>query len=191
MLCWWSSVRFGSVVSRWCCGELDQVGNSGGVGSDAVFPNRSDSADAADVAEAEVSKKILSLDFDGVCHSYTSPWQGAAIIPDPPVLGMWEFLLEATKHFRIQVYSTRSETAEGRGAMRAWFAREAMHRAQGFTTDAEHAELLALVESLEFPASKPKAFVGLDDRVLTFEGMWPQLDTLLNFKPWNKRGNPS
>jgi hypothetical protein len=32
-------------------------------------------------------KPILCLDFDGVLHSYTSGWKGAAVIPDPPVPG--------------------------------------------------------------------------------------------------------
>ena len=137
-------------------------------------------------------KKILSLDFDGVCHSYTTKWQAPEIISDPPVEGMWEFLLEATKHFRIQVYSTRSETHEGREAMRRWFAIEALRQAQNYRNDDEDnytAELLRLIESMEFPESKPKAFVGLDDRVLTFEGTWPAMDTLINWKPWNKRSN--
>jgi hypothetical protein len=29
--------------------------------------------------------------------------------------------------------------------------------------------------------------VGIDDRVLTFEGKFPSVETLKNFKPWNKR----
>ena len=39
----------------------------------------------------------------------------------------------------------------------------------------------------KFPETKPPAFVGIDDRVLTFEGEWPSMEQLLAFKPWNKR----
>ena len=39
-------------------------------------------------------KPIICLDFDGVIHSYTSGWKGAAVIPDPPVPGALEFIVE-------------------------------------------------------------------------------------------------
>ena len=44
---------------------------------------------------------ILALDFDGVLHSYTSGWQGADVISDPPVPGAIEFLMEAVEHFEV------------------------------------------------------------------------------------------
>ena len=39
-----------------------------------------------------MSKPILCLDFDGVIHSYSSGWKGAAVIPDPPVDGAMRFI---------------------------------------------------------------------------------------------------
>ena len=50
-------------------------------------------------------KPILCLDFDGVCHSYISGWQGAGVIPDPPVDGMWEFLETAIGVFEVDIFS--------------------------------------------------------------------------------------
>ena len=128
-----------------------------------------------------MNKPILCLDFDGVAHSYTSGWKGEAVIPDPPVPGLFEFLEQATKVFDIQIYSTRSATEEGRYAMMTWFRLERMAwRATEAGKDA------AAVLMLSFPKTKPPAFITLDDRVLTFTGVWPGIDELLNFKPWNK-----
>ena len=43
------------------------------------------------------------------------------------------------------------------------------------------------LEDVKFPTEKPAAFVGIDDRVLTFTGEWPTIADLRAFKPWNKR----
>ncbi len=126
-------------------------------------------------------KPILCLDFDGVCHSYTSGWKGADVIPDLPVEELFEFILEADKRFSIHIYSTRSHEENGIEAMKGWFNK--------------HFMVWALVNSysgptvksmLVFPTKKPPAFVSLDDRVLTFTGEWPDVDALINFKPWNR-----
>lgn len=114
----------------------------------------------------------LCLDFDGVCHSYVSSWQGDTVIPDPPVDGLFEFLAQASQWFDIAIYSTRSKTAEGREAMMEWFGK-------WYPT---HMEAIPIA----FPENKPPAYVTLDDRVLTFTGEWPDIETLRNFKPWNK-----
>lgn len=124
-------------------------------------------------------EKILCLDFDGVCHSYVSGWQGVDIIPDPPVEGLFPFLALAHKFFEIHIYSTRSKTALGRVAMRMWFKLEL----EKFHGDNDR---IFDASWLKFPKTKPPAFVTLDDRVITFTGIWPDIDTLDNFKPWNK-----
>ncbi len=126
-------------------------------------------------------KPILCLDFDGVCHSYTSGWQGATIIPDPAVPGLFEFLEQAAKFFDIQVYSTRSKTSEGRDAMCLWFYNQRhIWREQGGMTETD-APL-----TISFPDEKPPAFVTLDDRALTFTGTWPDVEMLRTFKTWNR-----
>lgn len=130
-------------------------------------------------------KKTLSLDFDGVCHQYITSWSGPEIIHDPPVRGLFEFLLAVHPYFTIEIYSTRSETDGGRKAMRNWFYKWGVEWSKG-NPDAED-DISDVLSALRFPSSKPKAFVGLDDRILTFEGLWPEVSTLLNWKPWNKR----
>lgn len=119
------------------------------------------------------TKPILSLDFDGVCHSYTSGWQGADVINDPPVDGLFEFLEEMNEEFAIFIFSTRSQEEGGIEAMKDWFV--------------EHASDSDILDMLVFPTEKPPAKVGLDDRVLTFTGDWPDVDDLVDFEPWTEK----
>lgn len=69
-------------------------------------------------------KPILCLDFDGVCHLYTSGWKGAAIIPDGRVPGLFEFLIEASELFEIDIFSSRSNQEGGIDAMKEWFVNQ-------------------------------------------------------------------
>lgn len=182
------------------------------------------------------TKPILCLDFDGVCHQYTSGWQGADVIPDPPVPGLWKFLTEASLYFDIAVFSSRSHQEGGIAAMRKFFAQvliawtngedddccvypiglttcgykahECMHTGSAssvvpvngrheFVSSkvdrclepiSEEKALEAVEELLSFPHTKPPAFISIDDRCLLFTGEWPSVQSLREFKPWNKKG---
>lgn len=129
-----------------------------------------------------MSKPVLCLDFDGVCHSYTSGWQGADVISDDPVNGLFEFLEQAAKHFDIHIFSGRSHRPGGIAAMRKWFE---IHRRVWLDAGG-----LSQWDDLPlyFPVVKPHVFVMLDDRALPFDGVWPNVDDLRSFKPWHLRG---
>ena len=118
-------------------------------------------------------KPILCVDFDGVLHSYTSGWQGAAVCTDPPVSGAVNFLRRAREHFDVQIYSSRSHQPGGIDAMQRWLL--------------EHSDSEWLVTAIGWPEHKPSAFITIDDRAMMFDGRWPDLDKLKAFKPWNKR----
>ena len=120
-----------------------------------------------------MSKPILCLDFDGVIHSYSSGWKGAEIIPDPPVPGAIDFIRDALGYFDVQIYSSRSGQSGCINAMQAWL----------FT----HSDDYKLVDAVGWPDAKPAAFITIDDRALTFDGTWPRIADLKNFKPWNKK----
>lgn len=120
-----------------------------------------------------MTKPILCLDFDGVIHSYTTRWQAADIIPDPPVPGAIDFIRRAMEHFYVVIYSSRSHQPGGIGAMQEWLL--------------DHTDDEALVQAIGWPDAKPSAFVTLDDRALTFAGTFPTIDQLKMFVPWNKR----
>lgn len=127
-------------------------------------------------------KPILCLDFDGVLHSYTSGWQGATVIADPPTEGAMRFLCKASEHFRIAVYSSRSNRPGGIAAMQVWLSRHFReYRIYGSIREDK------ILAEIEWPTEKPTAFVTIDDRAITFTGTWPTIETLLAFKPWNKQ----
>lgn len=144
--------------------------------------------------------KILSLDFDGVLHSYTSGWMGPRSIPDPPTDGAVDFLLAAIRQFDVQIFSSRSRYIGGRRAIRRWleialvewYWRSDMAKtipsftAQDTQDDAERWSR-SVINQIGFPLRKPPAHVAIDDRAITFTGAWPSLVEIAEFKPWNKR----
>ncbi len=117
-----------------------------------------------------MTKPTLICDFDGVLHSYTSGWKGADVVSDPPVPGAIEFLREATKHFVVAIYSSRSGQPGGIGAMKEW-----LRTYGGGSLD------------ITFPIEKPAAFLTIDDRAYLFTGTFPDPASLLSFKPWNAK----
>jgi len=129
-----------------------------------------------------MSKPILCLDFDGVCHSYVSGWKGIDVIPDRAVPGLFEFLEAAKDHFDIQVFSSRSREEIGINAMQSWFIRER----QAWCADGGKPPIDTPLE-IKFPTTKPAAFVTIDDRAITFTGEWPEPIVLRDFKTWAQR----
>lgn len=125
-------------------------------------------------------RPILCLDFDGVVHSYTSPWVRATHIPDPPVPGALQFISAAQEHFAVQIFSSRSNEVGGISAMVHWLR---THLTAAFGPVFADTVLGDIV----FPLRKPPAHLTIDDRVVLFEGAWPDLQKLKEFKPWNKR----
>ena len=47
-------------------------------------------------------------------------------------------------------------------------------------------EAYAVIDRIAFPLWKPPAHVTIDDRAVTFTGLWPSLDDIATFKPWNR-----
>jgi hypothetical protein len=137
------------------------------------------------------TKPILCVDFDGVIHSYTSGWKGAAVIPDPPTQGALRWLWKATEWFNVQIYSSRSKDPEARIAMGRWMIEHSK-----IEFGADHPMTIAdddgdagPIYPIGIAYEKPAAFLTIDDRAICFEGDWSEIEPadLLNFKPWNKR----
>lgn len=134
-------------------------------------------------------KVIVCVDFDGVLHSYSSGWQGAHVISDPPVPGAMRWLAEMAHddRFELHIYSSRSKDPGGVEAMREWIAGYMLEHYDveaGWAYELRASEVL---ERLRFPMQKPAASMTIDDRALCFEGTFPTKEWILGFKPWNKR----
>lgn len=109
-------------------------------------------------------KPIVCLDFDGVIHSYTSGWIEADVVPDPPVPGAIEFIQGCLDEgMRVAIFSSRSNTERGRQAIKNYIA--------------EHGRnLLKNLDEIEYPTEKPPALLTIDDRAVTFEGVFPDIE---------------
>lgn len=149
-----------------------------------------------------VYKPILSLDFDGVIHSYRSGWKGPRNIPDEAMPGALQFIVEAQEFFNVHIYSTRSRYFGGRRAMRRWLTKEyskiytygnslpdwfsnkmnwlSFEPALVVFNDA----VSDVIKNISFPNHKPPALVTIDDRAIQFKGEWPSVEELLKFKPY-------
>ena len=119
------------------------------------------------------NKRTIVFDFDGVIHSYSSGWQGAATIPDPPVPGIAEAIADIRRHFLVVVVSSRCSQPEGLAAVQTFLDKYA-------------------IEVDGVCAHKPPALVYIDDRALCFDGH-PEtlLDQIKNFKTWQEDPNKS
>ena len=161
-------------------------------------------------------KPILLIDFDGVLHSYKTGWQGATKIPDLPVPGALQFLVEATHYFRVNIYSSRSNQWSGKRAMKKWLFHHYIKIsgidekdrwklpessencpdwwfnwiAQTAFADPWEDEvkyaISKLLKLIKFPTKKPAAFLTIDDRCFCFKGTFPDTAELLKFMPWHK-----
>ncbi len=126
------------------------------------------------MSATKARKPILTIDWDGVISEYPDGWQGATVITGGPVAGALAFLREAVNHFHVNIYSSRSGQEDGIAAMQKALRGWELH-AEGTDT---------LVELLWWPINKPGAFLQIDDRAMQFTGIWPTMDSLLQFKTW-------
>lgn len=132
-------------------------------------------------------KPILCLDFDGVIHSYASGWEGADVVPDAPVPGALRFIVEAVSEFRVAIFSSRSNQPGGIDAMKQWLLGHlGLYLAQTEGVAEASAAVTIVNDLIDWPTEKPPALVTIDDRAICFDGTWPSMKSLRDFKPWNK-----
>lgn len=119
-------------------------------------------------------KYTIAVDFDGVIHSYTSPWVAPDVIPDPPVPGAIDWLNEIDAKLTVVIFTTRGATLEGRSAVRNWLWDNG-----------------ATLDEIRVTAEKPAALLYIDDRGYRFDGAnFPTVEEVHRLRPWNKPEAP-
>lgn len=105
--------------------------------------------------------RTVSVDFDGVIHTYASGWTGYEPT-DGPEPGAKEFLVELlARGIEPVIVSSRADTPEGRDAIRSWL------HLHGFP-------------HLQVTHEKVKAVAYIDDRAIRYDtgsGAWDDVLT--------------
>jgi hypothetical protein len=128
--------------------------------------------------EAPREKKMICIDFDGVLHdNITSVWKNARTIDGNAIKGSIEWLMRLviTKPSccDIAIFSSRNAAFGGIYAMKRWLY------LYGMPDD--------MIDQIKFPIYKEPQHVIIDDRAMEFTGKYPDITTIITFKPWNKR----
>lgn len=127
---------------------------------------------------------ILCLDFDGVIHDYREGWKDGVIYGDVTP-GFFDWALHAVIYFRLVVYSSRSKDPAKLDAMVSWLEAKKLEWFRAKPRSAMVDELLVF----EYAHEKPAAFLTIDDRAITFNGNWDEMnpERLRLFQPWMKK----
>lgn len=114
----------------------------------------------------------IAVDFDGVLHSYISPF--SEIPMDPPVPGAINWLKELVKSdLKVAILSTRNSSENGPEAVRKWLKDNGL-------TDSE-------IATITFPKDKIRATLYIDDRGYNFKGdNFPSIEFMTNYRTWNR-----
>ena len=125
-----------------------------------------------------MTRKTVCLDFDGVIHDMPRFPRNLASIEGRPVEGALGFMRVMAREFDLCIFSSRSHDPEAVTAMQTWLREAAM---------AEWGTVPRWMNDIGWPTTKPMANVFIDDRAMTFTGIWPRLHEIANFEPWNRK----
>ena len=114
-------------------------------------------------------ENMVVFDFDGVIHSFFTPFQENGIIPDKPVEGIREEIQRIRKAgYKVIVVSARMSTVVGYNAIVQYL------KDNNIEVDGVMRE-------------KPPAIAYIDDRAIRFNGKSEGLlENIQNLKVWNR-----
>jgi hypothetical protein len=136
-----------------------------------------------------VEEKRIFVDFDGVINSFQSGqfgWQGGHGQfdggLDPPVEGAGRFLIDLVDHgWEVYIFSVRLNDPEQIEVVAQYLLRVLLDELGSRDLGMKYLRVLKLTNI------KLHAHVYLDDRGWRFNGTFPSLKELEEFRPWWKK----
>lgn len=136
-----------------------------------------------------MNKPTIAVDFDGVIYDRPKTEKGNAVFTALPVPGAMQFLRHATSAFNVVIFSARFTTDDVVESCRQYILHQMtqhnLYRVAMFEDKPFNPE--EIVSKISFRHTKPIARVYLDDRAWQFNGTFPKIPELLNFKTWRER----
>lgn len=130
----------------------------------------------------------IAIDFDGVIHLRPRTEYGAVMVTGEPVPGAFNFLHHLTTAADVVIFSARFNGYDGIEAIKSvrnWMLEQFhLDSAAGVKRGKQPYSGTEVVDKLKFTAVKPIARVILDDRAVTFNGIFPKIPDLLSFRTW-------
>lgn len=116
--------------------------------------------------------RLISFDFDGVFNTYRDArdWEGAEVCtlsPVPEAIELLKQLLE-DPDFDVCIFSSRNEQQDGIACMYDWLEKHGVSR--------NH------LNRINFPLSKPSAYMFIDDRAWGWRGELPTIEEIRKFE---------
>lgn len=120
-------------------------------------------------------KKVIAVDWEGVIYTTQDTRSGIQPPVNPPNPGALEWLgyIVRDGRFTVTICSELNQRPDGIYKMKQWLIEHGFSRQE--------------LAAVHWPIQQSPAWLTLSARVKLFEGRFPSLDEIDNFKPWNQQ----
>lgn len=126
----------------------------------------------------------ICVDFNGVMHDHRNAPKGIVLPDSPAIPGAIEWAIKASEHYRLVFLSARFgapgvDGFEARKAAALWLIAKGIDRSQiTHQPDFRGRYVIASV--------RPPCHITIDDRAWRFDGRFPTVEEIAEFRPWNR-----